>query len=127
MAIVGALLIPWFVSLPQRLRTAILVAGGLFLTGTVVLELIGGYLADSGMRMSTEWTVVASIEESLELIGVAVLFSGLLAYVASESSGYVSTSSESGQTPAKEDVLKRPRDCTTPVADEQGGGSDLVA
>lgn len=77
-AIVGALLTPWFVSLPQRLRITILVAGGLFLAGTVVLELIGGYLADTGTRMSTEWTVVASIEESLELIGVAVLFSGLV-------------------------------------------------
>lgn len=80
MAILGVVLLPWLVSLPRRLLEIVLLGGGLFLIGTVGLEMVGGHLVSSGMRDSTEWIVVASIEESLELVGVAVLFSGLLGY-----------------------------------------------
>lgn len=81
--VVAILLLPWFIALPRRLRRALLIAGALFASGTFGLELVGGNLISSGLtESSSEWILVASIEESLELISLVVLFSALLSHSA---------------------------------------------
>lgn len=82
LVVLGLVLLPWLIELPLLLRRTIIAAGVVFFVGTVVLELVGGYLASSGLRYDSAWFVTASVEESFELVGVAVLFTGLVRHTA---------------------------------------------
>lgn len=80
--VAALLLVPWLRSLPRWLGTCVVVAAGLFSIGTFGFELIEGYLESRGLSQSSDFILAASAEESLELVAVGVLFSGLLVHVA---------------------------------------------
>lgn len=67
--------------LPRPTRRRLLAAGILFLSGAIGLELVSGsYAAHGGLNMS--YVLIATVEETLEMVGAAVLLYGLLAYIA---------------------------------------------
>ena len=56
-------------------------AGVLFLSGAIGLELIGGsYFAAHG-ELNMSYVLIVTVEETLEMVGAAVLLYGLLAYI----------------------------------------------
>ena len=53
----------------------------MFLSGAIGLELVGGaYVAAHG-AINMSYVLIATVEETLEMVGAAVLLYGLLAYI----------------------------------------------
>src|SRR4029079_14889502 len=68
---------------PTRRRLAI--AGATFALGALVFELIGGgWFAPEAVGANTTYEVVMTIEETLEMIGSAMVLLALLRHVAQE-------------------------------------------
>jgi hypothetical protein len=71
----------WLGSLGRVARRRTLLGAAVFVTGAVVLEVLAGRLVDGGSSSPTAWSVLntlSSIEEFLEMAGVAVAAEGLL-------------------------------------------------
>lgn len=73
----------FFLHLPKRQKRLIILSGGLFLSGSVITELFGSLLWESsGYNMVTApYILIVALEESLEMLGVAVLIYALLNYI----------------------------------------------
>jgi hypothetical protein len=68
--------------LPNQTRRLFLFAGGLYIGGTLGMEMIGGYYASLiGRENNIIYAVIVTIEESLEMLGIAVFIYSLLHYV----------------------------------------------
>jgi len=67
---------------PTRRRLAI--AGATFALGALVFEMIGGWFAPEAVGANTTYEVVMTIEETLEMIGSAMVLLALLRHVAQE-------------------------------------------
>ncbi len=70
-------------SLPIKTKTLFLLAGFVYVTGALGMELIGGYIADS-YGYNTVYGIVSSIEEILEMLGIVIFIYGLLSYLQSQ-------------------------------------------
>lgn len=86
---VGAVLVtsvvfmPFLRRLPTRLRHLVLVSGSLYLAGALCMESVGGALENAaGDRGSYGYVAATTLEETLEVLGVAVLLYALLEHVA---------------------------------------------
>lgn len=73
----------FFLHLPKQQKRLIILSGGLFLSGSVITELFGSLLWESsGYNMVTApYILIVALEESLEMLGVAVLIYALLNYI----------------------------------------------
>jgi len=81
-AIVGLIYIRFLAHLPASTRWRFVVAGVLFLTGALVMEMIEGrYDTQHGVE-NMPYRIMVAIEESLEMIGVVIFISALLTYLA---------------------------------------------
>ncbi len=78
---VSVSLFPWVRKLNPVTRTGMFIAAGVFLTGAVVMEGIGGTLIDAAGQASvndgagftsTKYMLSTSLEEFLEMVGVAI-------------------------------------------------------
>ncbi len=70
--------------LPSPTRRRFVVAGATFLAGALVLEALGGWRAETmGMNNMTH-SLIATVEEVLELVGVACFLVALLRYLAEQ-------------------------------------------
>ena len=82
------LLVPFFLrfvlGLPSRTRVHLLAAAALYLGGAIGLELIGGSYAELHRTRNLTYSMITTVEESLEMAGVIVLIRGLLAHIADE-------------------------------------------
>lgn len=70
-------------SLPTKIKTLFILAGMLYITGALGMELVGGYIADN-FGYSTIYGISSTIEELLEMLGVVVFINGLLSYLQSQ-------------------------------------------
>jgi hypothetical protein len=70
----------WILALPSRTRTLFITAGIVFVTGGLVLEGIGAYLADESF-MNTSYLVAATAEEGLEMLGVSIMLYAVLCHL----------------------------------------------
>ncbi|MEC9249605.1 MAG: hypothetical protein VX501_03075 [Pseudomonadota bacterium] len=77
--IVGSVLWHWFLALPFPMALGFALAGGIYLTGAVGIELVAGahiaeidpeHLGVSDLKRD----LFATVEESLEMIGLLLLF-----------------------------------------------------
>lgn len=75
LVIFGLYYVKFLRSLPRRTLTGILVAGGLFVGGAVVLEAIGGSLYSGIGEDTVLYSLEAALEEALEMIGMTVMLS----------------------------------------------------
>jgi hypothetical protein len=67
--------------LPAKIRRLFVVAGAMFLGGAIGMELIGGrYFEANGEDLT--YTLIATVEESLEMAGALVFISALMQYIA---------------------------------------------
>ncbi|MBD2306296.1 hypothetical protein H6G17_12315 [Chroococcidiopsis sp. FACHB-1243] len=68
--------------LPTQTRRLFLLAGSLYVSGTLGMEMIGGYYSSLiNDRNNIIYAVIVTIEESLEMLGIAVFIYSLLHYI----------------------------------------------
>jgi len=80
--LVGLFYLRFLFRLPPRARLTFVVAATLFVTGALGLELIGGRYAEVHGSQNLTYSMLATIEESLEMAGVIVFIYALLDYMA---------------------------------------------
>ncbi len=74
----------FIVNLPWRIRNLFLLAGIVYVSGALGMEIVGGYLADTiGFNTKGYW-IVSTIEELLEMFGIVIFIYGLLSYIQSQ-------------------------------------------
>ncbi len=67
--------------LPAKTRSAFLIAAALYLGGALGVETIGGHFADMGFHNLT-YSMIVTVEESLEMAGAILFIQALLMYIA---------------------------------------------
>jgi len=71
----------FWLHLPSRTRLLVLVAGSLYLAGAIGVELIGGRHADLRGTQNLTYSMIVTIEESLEMAGVILFVFAMLDYI----------------------------------------------
>ncbi|MGB3403882.1 MAG: hypothetical protein WBA77_14435 [Microcoleaceae cyanobacterium] len=71
----------FFQHLPRFLKRLILLAIFTFVGGAIFVEIAGGYYRYLYGRDNLGYYLIATIEESMEMIGVVILIHGLLTYI----------------------------------------------
>ncbi|BAZ46272.1 hypothetical protein NIES4102_33020 [Chondrocystis sp. NIES-4102] len=71
-------------NLPTRTKTLLVLAGMTYISGTLGMELIGGYIADNYGYKNSIYGIASTIEELLEMFGVVIFVYGLLDYIKSQ-------------------------------------------
>lgn len=61
---------PLIPTLPTKVRRRILIAGTAFVVGAIGLEMVGGVLAQAGMRDGWTYFMITTIEELVEILSV---------------------------------------------------------
>lgn len=70
----------FIVGLEGPLRRDLFVAAGVFLSGALVLELLGSWISSTLGRRTPLYVVEVTVEETLEMVGIALLVRALLGY-----------------------------------------------
>ena len=86
LAVLAVVYLPFWRALPTRLRYGLLIAAMLFAGGSGGIELVKGAIYDD-KRWSLSFGLVASLSDSLELVGLAILVTILLDHLASLTRG----------------------------------------
>jgi hypothetical protein len=93
--------------LPFTTRALFLIAGGLFITGAIGVEAVGGrYLLHNGGSHTLTYQMMVAVEEGLEMVGIVVFLYALMSYMATHRIGLLLTLS-SGQSSAEPLSLRR--------------------
>ena len=71
----------FFQHLPRFLKRLILLAIFTFVGGAIFVEIVGGYYRYLYGKDNLGYFLIATIEESMEMIGVVILIHGLLTYI----------------------------------------------
>lgn len=80
-ALVGTLFIPFLVRLEALTRWRFIIAGSLFLSGTLGVEMLGGKYASVHGTENPGYVMWVTVEETLEMVGVALFIRALLLYI----------------------------------------------
>lgn len=70
--------------LPSRTRSLFIVAGGVYVTGALILEALGERFSELRMEDTLAFGVSVIVEEVLEMVGVIVLIYAVLDYIAAK-------------------------------------------
>jgi hypothetical protein len=69
-------------SLPPKTRILLMLSAGIFVTGAIGVEMIGGWYAEIfGLQADLIYALIATTEEALEMLGVLTLLYTLLSYM----------------------------------------------
>lgn len=79
--LIGALYAKFLLALPARTRNLFVLAGMLFVSGGIGMEMIGAHFAAQTGELGLGYALAAGAEEFLEMIGVVMLIHGLLDYI----------------------------------------------
>jgi hypothetical protein len=79
--LVGALFIPFLARLTAVTRWRFIVAGTVFLGGTLGMEMVGAKYASTHGTENPGFVTCVTIEETLEMVGVALFIRALLLYI----------------------------------------------
>lgn len=69
--------------LPARIKRLFIVAGAIFVAGSLGTELVGGYYHDLYGQQNINYLLSTTIEESLEMLGIVIFIYALLLYMSS--------------------------------------------
>jgi hypothetical protein len=78
--VLALILLKFWLHLPSKTRYSFLIAAFIYIGGAIGFEMIGGSVFESS-RGSTLYSVISTVEESLEMAGVIVFIWALLAYI----------------------------------------------
>lgn len=70
--------LPFLRSLPKRGAQLLLLAGGVFVAGALGMEMLGGMTAERTGHDSRVFHLLATVEETLEMVGLAIFVYALL-------------------------------------------------
>ena len=73
----------FFINLPTKTRFLFLISGFLYVGGALGMELIGGWYVSINGKQNLMYAMMTTLEETLEMLGVAVFFYSLLSYIRS--------------------------------------------
>jgi hypothetical protein len=76
-----ALYFRFLLRLPRRTMALFVVSGLIFVTGAIGFEMLGGLIADGGGQDGTWYGAVSTVEETLEMLGIALFIYALLDYI----------------------------------------------
>lgn len=79
--LLGLFFMRFLLALPKTTRNIFILSGGLFVGGAVGMEMISGYYAYEYSTRNLTYSLLANIEETLEMFGLTLFISGLLAYL----------------------------------------------
>ena len=88
--LLAALYFKFVFHLPRRIKHLVILAGGIFLAGAIGLEMVTALihsssgsqvLAEASAGVNLAYSLVTTIEETLEIIGVTVFLYALLLYI----------------------------------------------
>ncbi|NJR38918.1 MAG: hypothetical protein HC781_08875 [Leptolyngbyaceae cyanobacterium CSU_1_4] len=69
-------------TLPMKTQVLMMLAGATFVTGAIGMEMIGGWYAEAfGFQADLTYSLIVSVEETLEMLGVLILLYALLSYM----------------------------------------------
>lgn len=86
----GLAYIPFVFAMKPQMRNRIILAGGLFVTGALGMEAVGGHFFSAGGPSNPYYIMSFLIEETLEIVGLTILATTLLKYLPQEAAGQVS-------------------------------------
>lgn len=80
--ILSVIYLKFFIRLPKRIQKIFLIAALVFISGSIILEIVGTYFysIDNNTKTFTFY-VISSIEETLEMVGLVIFIYGLLKYI----------------------------------------------
>jgi hypothetical protein len=84
---VAALFLPFVLRLERRTRSLLIASGTLYVGGAIGFEMLGGIAVSRGGFQTLEYLVVSTLEECLELAGVALLAVTLLLRIRDDFAG----------------------------------------
>lgn len=70
--------------LPAATRSVLLMAAGLYVTGALAMEMLGGYYVEAAGFESAAFLAVSTLEELLEMLGATAFILATLTYMRSE-------------------------------------------
>ena len=73
----GLYYLPFLFSLSARMRNGLMLAGAVYVSGALGVELFGGYYSDAYGEENFTYGLITTVEESLELAGVLMLMTVL--------------------------------------------------
>jgi hypothetical protein len=79
-AALGVVYLRFLLALDPVARRHLVGAGVVFLGGAVGLEMVGGLIASSATEPSVAFLAAVTLEETMEMVGIAMLVRGLVAY-----------------------------------------------
>jgi hypothetical protein len=83
----AAAYLPFLRHLPRRAGALMVLAGALYVSGAIGMEIVGGtYFYNNGVR-DVPHELAVTAEESLEMLGVCVFILSLLSYISARSGG----------------------------------------
>lgn len=71
-------------SLPRRIAIGFAVSAAIYITGAIILDLVGSVVAHTMGSRSLIYTAVSTLEETLEMLGIVVFIHYLFSYITSE-------------------------------------------
>ncbi|MEP2704904.1 MAG: hypothetical protein ABJN98_08975 [Roseibium sp.] len=80
-AVVGAFFLPFLWKIPRRTAYGLFIAGAIYVSGALGMELIGALLVSQGEFESNQYRLAVLLEETMELSGLAILFWVLSDYI----------------------------------------------
>ncbi len=95
--ILAIIFIKFLIHLPPRTRWLFIIGAVLYLTGAIVLEMLGGYIVKTFGPMTKQYVIAATIEESCEMSGTIVFIYALLDYISRQVNTIVLSFSAKGK------------------------------
>lgn len=86
--VLAAFYVRFIFRLPSLTRIQFILAACLYVGGALGVEMTGGYYAANFGEDNITYSLITTLEESLELIGVSLFVFSLLQYLANEEAGY---------------------------------------
>jgi|SRR3990172_10031942 len=89
-AFLGLVYLRFLLELPRATRRLFVLAGGLFVLGTIGLELVGASYVDRGRefvlayKSDLTYTAISTVEEVLEMLGIVVFIRALMQRLATD-------------------------------------------
>ena len=80
-----ALYFRFLLRLPRRTMVLFVVSGLIFVTGAIGFEMLGGLIADEPGHNGVWYGAVSTIEETMEMLGIALFIYALLDYIVATS------------------------------------------
>ena len=85
----GSLFVIWFLRrysrfvkhLPTKSKQRFMLAAGIYISGALVMEMIGSHFAESIGQQHLTYALIATVEEILEMTGIIVFIHSLLYYL----------------------------------------------